>query len=39
MSDERERSPDPGPDRTSRRDFLTQVGEGACAVRPPGRSS
>jgi cytochrome b6-f complex iron-sulfur subunit len=36
MSDDAERSPARGPGETSRRDFLTQVGEGACAVAAAG---
>jgi len=36
MSDESERSPVPGPAETSRRDFLTRIGGGACAVAGAG---
>lgn len=36
MSDESERSPGPVAGETSRRDFLTRVGEGACAVAAAG---
>ena len=36
MSDESERSAGPGPAGTSRRDFLTRIGGGACAVAGAG---
>ena len=36
MPDEPERSANPGPGGTSRRDFLTRIGGGACAVTAAG---
>jgi cytochrome b6-f complex iron-sulfur subunit len=36
MSDDPERSLNPGPQHTSRRDFLTRIGGGACAVTAAG---
>jgi cytochrome b6-f complex iron-sulfur subunit len=36
MPDEPERSSNPGPQETSRRDFLTRIGGGACAVSAAG---
>jgi cytochrome b6-f complex iron-sulfur subunit len=36
MPDEPERIPNPGPGETSRRDFLTRIGGGACAMTAAG---